>query len=152
MKIVAAPSTALIFECSRHHCTGTIAIGTIFVAPNWIGEKEIEQRFFFLFPLFSHSAVNSFLVESSECNFTLVIVSLLTPDIESLLHTHVTFFCIVCIFTSAYSRLYLPSDLYTVRWTVSLSLSRMLVVHLHTQFDWLIYAFSRTPHENSKTY
>lgn len=140
-------SNALAFK----HRTIPIAI---FVAPNWIREKDMEQNFFFIILSFYYWFV-SYLLNHQNVPFTIVIVNLLTSDIESLLHTHVMFFCTVCIFTSAYSRLYPPSDLYTVRWT-SLSfvviVSRMLVVHLHIQFDWLIYAFSRTPHENSKTY
>lgn len=70
-----------------HHCTPAQLLLQRYLLRRIEFEEEIEQRFFFLFPLFSHSIVNSFLVESSECNFTLVIVSLLTPDIESLL-TH----------------------------------------------------------------
>jgi len=121
--------------------TGIIDTATIFVAWNLIRGNEIKQRFSFLF-LYSLILLICFLL-SSECIFTLVIVSLLMLDIKSLLHTHVTFFCIV--FTSAYSRLYPPSDLYTVRWNVSLSLSWILVVHLHTHslIDWSM--LSREP-------
>jgi len=130
--------------------TGTIA--TVF-APNFEFEEKRDRAEICAFPfsLFSHSTINLFLVASSECTSTLVIVSLLTPNIESLLHTHVTFFCIVCL----HFRLFSTVSVGLVHGALnrfSLSLSRMLVVHLHTQFDWLIYAFSRTPHENSKTY
>lgn len=78
--------------------------------------KRYGAEIFFFFSLFSHWFV-SCLLNHQNVPFTLVIVNLLTSDIESLLHTHVMFFCTVCIFTSAYSRLYPPSDLYTVRWT-----------------------------------
>lgn len=93
-------SSALASIVRRHNCY----CNDICCAKLNSSKKKKKDRakilfsFFFLYSLIL--LLICFLVESSECTFTLVIVSLLTPDIESLLHTHVTFFCIVCIFTS----------------------------------------------------